>query len=85
VKARILYDADGTSHMTVTARHISSQLFAGGRALIKCSNGRAVHFGRVYVIDKTPGPSPGALLIGAALGWFTGRCAREFWTLYTDG
>jgi hypothetical protein len=57
VKARIIYDSDGTSIMVVTGKRISAQLWDSGKALIKVYDRkgkkvREIHLAKVYSIDK---------------------------------
>jgi hypothetical protein len=55
VKARVVYDSDGTENLAVEAPRLSTQLWDSGRALIKAYDGdrliRAVHITRAYLID----------------------------------
>lgn len=56
MKVTVIYDVDGTSTMRIKAPHISAQVFAGGRAIVKMSNkkGKVTKifiFSKVYLIE----------------------------------
>ncbi len=77
MKARIVYDADGTHTLTVTGHHLSTQLWNCGKALIQATNRRgrltrAVHATRTHTIDVTPSRPVAALAAGAAVAALVG-------------
>ncbi len=55
MKARIVYDCDGVTNLTVEGPRLSTQLWDSGRALVTAYDGdrivRAVHITRAWLID----------------------------------
>lgn len=56
MKARVVYDADGTAELDLEADRISVQLWRGGRCLIRLVDAgkvvREIHLSRVWSVDK---------------------------------
>jgi hypothetical protein len=64
VKVTIVYDADGTAELAVEAERVTSQLWGGGRTLVRLINGgkvtRTIQFRRAHLIDIGHEPVGGA-------------------------
>lgn len=60
MKARIVFDCDGTDELTVEAERISSQLWSSGKAMVRLRDSagrvlRSLQFSHVYLIDTDRG------------------------------